>query len=134
MPAATAETTLGERGSFAWSVAFSPDQQTLAAGCDTVEVWNLGHRSVSRLKGHKDWVRSVTFSPDGKTLATASHDRTARLWDVNSGSEIATFRGHKPLPGSVLSVAFSPDGQTLATASADKSVGLWDIPRNSGQQ
>ena len=55
---------------------------------------------------------SVAFSPDGRTLATGSDDKTARLWEVASGKEIATLRGHE---SGVYFVAFSPDGRTLAT-------------------
>ncbi|MEB3830402.1 AAA-like domain-containing protein, partial [Phormidium sp. CCY1219] len=75
----------------------------------------------NRLEGHSDWVTSVSFSPDGKTLATASDDCTARVWDL-SGNELARLEGHSR---SVLSVSFSPDGKTLATASGDRTARVW---------
>ena len=68
------------------------------------------------LTGHKSSVLGVSFSPDGKYLATGSWDNTAKLWDVESGQEILTLAGHKR---DVYGVSFSPDGKYLATGSGD---------------
>ncbi|MEU4711405.1 caspase family protein [Nocardia salmonicida] len=66
----------------------------------------------------------ISFSPDGARLATASNDKTVRLWDAHTLQPIGEpLTGHT---GSVLSVAFSPDGTRLATASNDKTVRIWD--------
>jgi WD40 repeat protein len=76
------------------------------------------------LDGHNGPVWCLAFSPDSNLLASASLDRTIKLWDLTSGKLIATCRGHTH---EVLSVAFSPDGKALASASWDATVKLWDI-------
>jgi hypothetical protein len=83
----------------------------------------LCHRELITLKGHTSYVTSVAFSPDGKRLASPSHDRTMKVWDATSGQETLTLTGHT---FDVTSVAFSPDGKRLASASADGTVKVWD--------
>ncbi|MBN4004171.1 hypothetical protein, partial [Nostoc sp. LPT] len=69
----------------------------------------------NQFQGHQAPVSSVSFSPDGKTIATASLDGTARLWNLQ-GQLLQEFKGHQ---GLVRGVSFSPDGKTIATASLD---------------
>ncbi|MFD4477236.1 AAA family ATPase [Streptomyces sp. NPDC058471] len=80
------------------------------------------------LLGHKGAVYLTSFSPDGHLLATASYDRTVRLWDVSDPARPEPLgkplRGHKSW---VSSAVFSPDGTTLASASDDGTIRLWDV-------
>ncbi|MBV9142420.1 MAG: WD40 repeat domain-containing protein [Pseudonocardiales bacterium] len=89
----------------------------------------LGNATLSTpLTGHTDSVTSVVFSPDGRTLATSSRDRTVRLWNVADPAHPTPLG--QPLTGftdTVLSVAFSPDGRTLASGDANQTVRLWNV-------
>ncbi len=80
--------------------------------------------TVMSLTSHTNGVFHVAYSPDGKLLATASKDRTVKLWGAGSGKEVRALKGHA---GDVYSSAFSPDGKVLASASADKTIRLWDV-------
>ena len=70
-------------------------------------------------------LHSAEFSRDGTRIVTASEDKTARIWDVATGKEIAVLRGHN---APVYSATFSPDGSRIVTASEDKTARIWDAP------
>ncbi|QDV36995.1 protein kinase domain-containing protein [Tautonia plasticadhaerens] len=121
-----------------WTAGFSPDGTTLAVGGQELIFCDLrsGHRraildphggrviTAGGSHYHPVAIRDLGFSPGGTTLATAGKDRTAKLWDVASGSCLATF----PLAAEAHAVAFSPDGETLATGGVGTdALTLWDV-------
>jgi len=88
----------------------------------------LGHAQQNDLRlvlpiGHTDRVNSAVFSPDGKSIVTASYDNTAKIWDAQSGWLLHSLEGHTDR---VNFAVFSPDGKTIVTASGDKTAKIWD--------
>jgi WD40 repeat protein len=81
-------------------------------------------------KGHELAVVSIAVSTDSNYVATASRDKSAKLWEVSTGREVRSFLGHDL---SVTSVEFSPDGKSLATGSNDKTVKIWNIETGKEQ-
>jgi hypothetical protein len=106
------------RGSIPWLTPYSTELEGKLAG------GALSTRLSRLLKVHTGAVRSAAFSPDGKRVVTVSDDNTARIWDAERGSEIASLKGHT---GTVLSAAFSPDGKRVVTASIDRTARIWDV-------
>ena len=68
-------------------------------------------------------ITNASFSPDGTKIVTASADRTARIWDTESGQKLQELEGHT---ASVASASFSPDGKQIVTASSDGTARIWD--------
>ena len=90
---------------------------------DSLPYWKSGAKEVKSFRGHSQEIWSVSFAPDGLTLASGGNDRFLRMWDIESGRELRKLRGHTQL---VRQVQYSPDGQILASASEDRTIRLWN--------
>lgn len=112
-----------------WVARFSPDGTRLAIGGQrgALRIWDRVSGQTRELAGHAtaafELVPDVAWSDDGLQLASASTDRTARLWNAATGEEQFVLGGHGEM---VSDVEFSPDGKRLLTADVRGTLKLWD--------
>ena len=119
-------------------IAFSPDGETMVSGSGdkTLRLWDTTTgRNIKSFIGHIGPVTSVAFSPDGRTIASNggvvfgdrwfADDYPIRLWDVSTGSQIATIMGHENID-EIIRVNFSPDGRLLTSYSLDRKPIFWE--------
>jgi eukaryotic-like serine/threonine-protein kinase len=98
----------------------------------TLKIWDAtSGQEILTFNGHTGWVRSVSFSPDGKKIVSASEaeDNPLKIWDATSGQEILSLKGHTD---EITSLSFSPDGKKIVGGSYDKTLKIWDAI--SGQE
>ena len=108
-----------------WSVAFSPDGNSLAMAVNdgSVQLWNARTGALmSTIPAHKGIVWSVAYDRDGSQIATAGDDGWVKLWDPHTSNDLDRFES----PNAVRIVAFSPDGKYLATGTRTGAVRVWD--------
>jgi serine/threonine protein kinase len=131
--------TLGNRDSGVRFVALSGDGHVLglvAGGqrlgrgftfaSPTVELWDVPQKKALGTLSHLDQITALALTADGKVLASASSDKTIKLWDVAKKESITTWLAHQE---TIASLAFSADGKTLASGSRDKTVKVWNVAR-----
>src|SRR5439155_12819765 len=107
-------------------VAFSPVDSSLlltAAQDHTARLWHIDDGLTTTLR-HKRPPTFAVFSPDNKRIMTGGGDRIAHIWDVASGSEIASFENKD---GPIQDATFSPDGHRIAIGSRGGGIFIWDV-------
>ena len=119
-----------ENGMSMNSIDFSRDGSILAIGSSdaTIRLWDVRkNHVVNALIAHKGRVNSVSFSPDGKFLASSEDkDNSIFLWDIQKRQLIAKLTGHSKY---VFSVSFSSDGKFLVSSGADNVALIWDVEK-----
>lgn len=107
------------------SVAFFPDSESavVSAHDSSVTRWNMASMKPMQTYRQKAMVSGLALSANGRTMATASVDNLIKLWDVESGQELRTLRGHTNEP---TRLALSADGGILVSASAENTIKVWD--------
>jgi hypothetical protein len=83
-----------------------------------------GDKLSHQISAHRDHIYDLSFSPDGKVLATCGYDRVIHLWDTSTGKLIRDLKDHSD---AVYAIAFSPDGKLLASGAADRAVKIWYV-------
>lgn len=94
----------------------------------TMFLWtpSKARKPIARMTGHQKIVNHVCFSPDGRLIASASFDKSIRLWNGHTGAYLMTLRGHV---GSVYRLSWTADSRLLLSVSADSTVKLWDVAK-----
>ena len=104
-------------------IAFLPGNRAISASDDgTLAIWDLaGERRTARLTGHSGKVAAIATTPDGRRAASAGWDRTVRVWDLETGTQVQELAARD----NVNAVQFSPDGKKILAGNSDGSIQIW---------
>lgn len=106
-------------------VEIHPNNRIVASGGGGVYIWDSKTKSkIIELRGHKNWVFCLTFSSNGKYLATGSMDNTIKIWDTESWELLNTLRGHN---NSLFHLSFFSNDELLVSSARDNSIMIWDV-------
>ena len=122
----SAVTSLQPNGATAVSAA--PPQNIHATAASNSQLLSHNWQCARILHGHSDSVNAIAISPQGNILASASDDKTIKLWNLHTGELIHTFFGHC---ATVDAVAISPDGRMLVSGSFDRKVIEWKLDKKA---
>ncbi|XP_065892497.1 notchless protein homolog 1-like isoform X1 [Dysidea avara] len=103
-------------------------EELLMSGSDdfTLFLWqpSIGKKPLARMTGHQQLINEVSFSPDARLIASASFDKSVKLWDGRTGKYITSLRGHV---SAVYQISWSADSMLLCSGSSDSTLKVWDI-------
>jgi ribosome assembly protein 4 len=115
------------------SLAFTKSELLVSGSDDfTLILWDPcnSKKAIARLTGHQQPVNNVCFSPDGKYIASASFDKSIKLWQGTTGNYITTFRAHVQ---AVYQVCWSADSRLICSSSKDSTIKVWDVTKKKLQ-
>ena len=94
-----------------------------------MQIWDIAKKQIrSVFEGHQQEIYSLAFSRDGRLIISGSGDRTARIWDMDTGrSKVLAISEPESVDAGVTSVAISPDGRLVAAGSLDFYIRIWDV-------
>lgn len=138
-PITRSSSAISGHGSTILAIQFAPNtssRMVTGAGDHTARIWDCDTQTpLKTLKGHTDWVLAVSYSPDGKYIATGSMDSTVRIWDPKTGNQVG-----KPLAGHgkwITSLSWEPlhlvkpgNSPRVASSSKDGTIKIWDLDRH----
>ncbi|XP_060072678.1 notchless protein homolog 1-like [Ylistrum balloti] len=119
---------LAKKAKERYDLAKGPGPERLVSGSDdfTLYLWKPEEdkKPIARMTGHQQLINDVQFSPDTRLIASASFDKSVKLWDGRTGKFLATFRGHV---SRVYTLGWSADSRLICSGSSDSTIKVFDV-------